>query len=206
MHPDRGPHSVRIGRLRLLFACGLAAALAAVTVARAAAPTAAAVTAEADRLGSAASVSAKLARRIAPEAGGLAHALPRVLGRLGSLREPTATTEEQLRAALGQMQQMSSLAYDPHYLPALVAVGRAYLAATGSDPLTGTAVDPEYAGLGREIFRASSDLKRGAARAARLSHEVKSLSRELTGQRRRAARLAAALHRLTSDRAGRPRS
>jgi hypothetical protein len=205
MHSDRGHHGVNITRLRLLFACGLAAALAAVTVARAAAPTPATVAAEADRLGSATSVSAKLARRLAPEAGGLAHALPGVLGRLDSLREPTATTEEQLRVALGQMQQMSALAYDPHYLPALLAVGRAYLAATGSDPLSGTAVDPEYTGLGRELSRAGSDLKRGAARATRLSHEVKSLSRELARQKRRAARLAGALQRL-STRAQRSRS
>lgn len=205
MHSDRGHPGTKITRVRLLFACGMVAVLAAVTVARAATPTPATVAAEAGHLSSATSVSAGLARRLAPEAGGLAHSLPGVLRRLDSLHEPIATTEEQLRLALGQLQQMSALTYDPHYLPALLAVGRAYLSATGSDPLSGTAIDPEYTGLGRELSRAGSDLKRGAARATRLSHEVKTLSRELTRQKRRAARLAGALQSL-STRAGRPRS
>lgn len=205
MHSDRGQHGARITRLRPLLACGMVAALTAVTVARAAAPTSSTVAAEADRLSSATNASARLAHRLAPEAGGLAHALPGVLARLDSLHEPTATTEEQLRVALGQLQQMSTLASDPHYLPALLAVGRAYFAATGSDPLTGTAVDPEYAGLGRELSRAGSDLKGGTERAARLSREVGSLKRELTKQKRRAARLAAALQSL-GTRPGRPRS
>lgn len=205
MHLDRGHTGARANRLRLILVASLLAALAAVTIARAATPTPATVAAEASGLSSATSASAGLARRLAPEAGGLAHSLPGVLGRLESLHEPTTTTEEQLRVALGQLQQMSVLTYDPHYLPALLAVGRAYLSATGSDPLSGTAVDPEYTGLGRELSRAGSDLKRGAARAARLSHEVKSLSLELTRQKRRAARLAGALQSL-STRAGRPRS
>jgi hypothetical protein len=116
--------------------------------------------------------------------------------RVDSLRQPAATTEEQLGIAFGQIQQMTALAYDPHYLPALVAVGRAYVAASGTDPLTGTMVDPEYGGLGRELTGSAAALHRAAGHSAQLSRTVRSLTAKLAAERRRSTQLAKAHDRL----------
>jgi len=196
MAPDRGNH-VDPRRALGILASFLILALAIATLARAASPTPAGTATEAAGLSAALAGSTRLARtRLAPEARALAKALPRAADRIDSLRQPAATTEEQLGIALGQLQQMTVLAYDPHYLPALIAVGRAYFAASGTDPLTGTAVDPEYAGLERELVGSATALRRDASRGAQLSRTVRSLTAKLSFARRRSARLAAALDRL----------
>lgn len=114
----------------------------------------------------------------------LARQLPREARSLTELREPAATTQAQLGIALAEMRQMSALA-DPHYLPALIAVGRAHLAASGRDPLTGTAVNPEYAGLEAELAGTAGRLAAGAAKARRLSRGVVRLRRDLRRSERR---------------------
>lgn len=193
--PSRAVTGARQSRL-LLAAAALAVALASAAIAQAA-PNPTSLSSEANALTSSLSAAAQLTKRqLAPGAAGLARGLPGQAERLESLHQPAATSEEQLRLALGQMQQMSPLPYDPHYLPALIAVGRAHLAATGTDPLSATFVNPEYAGLGNELARGASALRRSAGRAAQLSRQVKSLSRELAAEKRRAARLARALKRL----------
>jgi hypothetical protein len=203
MASDRGNH-VDPRRALGILASFLILALPIATLARAAAPTPAGTATEAAALSAALAGSTRLARtRLAPEARALARALPHAADRIGSLRQPAATTEEQLGIALGQLQQMTVLAYDPHYLPALIAVGRAYFAASGTDPLTGTAVDPEYAGLGRELAGSAAALGRDASHGAQLSRTVRSLTTKLSLERRRSAQLAAALDRLR--RSGSPR-
>lgn len=192
----RQPSPSRRWRLLLLAAVAVILPPAVLTQA-AAAPSASSTALGAERLSSALDGAAGLARsRLGPGASGLARALPPIARRLGSLREPAATTEEQLRVALAELQQMSPLRPDPHYLPALIAVGRAYSAASGSEPLTGAALDPEYAGLGPEVDWARAAVSRSAARAARLSRDVRSLAAELSREKRRAARLARALKQL----------
>lgn len=201
MAVDRGDRGgawrapLALAPLLALFTLLLLAPLAA--PARAAAPTAAGTANEAAGLSAALAGSAQLARtRLGPEARALAKSLPRLAGRVDSLRQPAATTEEQLGIALGQLQQVTALAYDPHYTQALVAVGRAYFAATGTDPLTGSAVDPEYAGLGRELSGSAAGLRRRAKHSAELSRTVRSLTARLSLERRRSAQLATALQRL----------
>jgi len=196
MSPDRSHRAgARCGRP--LAAAVFCLALVMAALAQAASPTAAGTASDAARLSSAIAGSARLARvRLGPEASGLAGELPKAAKQLDSFLGPAATTEEQLSVALGQLQQMSVLSYDPHYLPALMAVGRAYVAASGTEPLTGTALDPEYAGLGRELAAGRSALARSSAHAARLSQDVKSLAAELAREKRRAAHLAGALDRL----------
>lgn len=194
---DRGgtriAHRVPVPLLLALLALALLAA----TPARAIPPTAASAANEAAGLGAALAGSAQLTRtRLGPEARALAKSLPRLAGRVDSLRQPAATVEEQLSIALGQLQQMTMLVYDPHYSPALIAVGRAYFAASGTDPLTGTAVDPEYAGLGRELTGSAAALHRQASHSAQLSRTVRSLTARLSLERRRSAQLATALERL----------
>ena len=56
---------------------------------------------------------------------------------------------------------------DPHYLPALVAAGRAYVAVSGQDPLTGTTINPDYLGLEPELAANVARLGRSAERRRR---------------------------------------
>jgi hypothetical protein len=180
-----------------VLAAFLLAALALAALARAASPTPAGTAADAAGLSAELVAPSRLARtQLSPEARALAKALPRMAKRVDSLRQPAATTEEQLGIAFGQIQQMTALAYDPHYLPALVAVGRAYVAARGTDPLTGTMVDPEYGGLGRELTGSAAALHRAAGHSAQLSRTVRSLTAKLAAERRRSTQLATALDRL----------
>lgn len=204
MGADRSHRGAGAGRALAALTGFLGLALAGAALALAAPPTPAGVAGEAAGLSTALEGSTRLVRtRLAPEARALAKGLPRTADRIGSLRRPAATTEEQLSIAFGQLQQMSAVADDPHYLPALLAVGRAHLAASGTDPLTGIAVDPEYAGLGNELAAGDAALQRAAARAGRLSRATRALTKRLAEERRRSARLATALDRLRREAARR---
>src|SRR5690554_2801321 len=140
-------HRQAAGPSRLLLPIA-AFTLALSALASAAVPSPGENAGQARQLSSAISDAVEQARtRLSPDANAVAKTLPQAVERIDSLQQPAATTEEQLSVALGQLQQMSTLTYDPHYLPALLAVGRAYMAASGADPLTATAVDPEYTGL-----------------------------------------------------------
>lgn len=126
----------------------------------------------------------------------LARALPDAAGRLEALREPARTAQAQAGTALDQLRQMSALTYDPHYLPALVAAGRAFVAVSGRDPLTGTVIDPEYTGLDEELAGNAYGLRRSGAEGAELAGEVKRLGRRLRSAERRSRDLEARLRRL----------
>ncbi len=134
-------------------------------------------------------LAARVRRSLRPSASRLAGTIPAEAQRLEALSGPSATTEAQVGIALDQLQQMSALRVDPHYLPALVAVGRAYLAATGADPLTGTALDPSYSGLGAELTASALAVRQRAKEAAELSTRIERLSKALAGSKRRARRL-----------------
>jgi hypothetical protein len=152
---------------------------------------------EAGRLRSDLDRIARLAERgVRPLSLRLTQQLPAEAKRLQRLREPASTAVTQIRVALDELRQMSALRLDPHYLPALVAAGRAFVAASGQDPLTGTAVNPEYPGLESELTAGEAHLGRDASGAAKLSTRVKRLSQALTRARRRASRLEHRVHRL----------
>jgi hypothetical protein len=154
---------------------------------------------EAGRLRSDLARMTKLARRgVWPPAQRLTRQLPGEAERLQRLREPASTATAQIRLALDELRQMGALTFDPHYLPALVAAGRAYVAASGQDPLTGTAINSGYAGLEPELAASEARLGRGAADAAGLLARVKRLTRALARSRRRAGRLE---HRVNRPRA-----
>jgi hypothetical protein len=141
-------------------------------------------------------------RRLRPPAERLGRDLPLEAGRLDRLSGPAATVEGQLTLALAELERMSALTYDPHYLPALVAVGRAFLAATGQDPLTRTQVNPEFAGLGVEIAAGAAGLDGDAQAASRVSRGVRSLSRARARSRHRARSLERLLERARGSEAG----
>jgi hypothetical protein len=108
---------------------------------------------------------------------------------LESLSDPAGVTEQELAVALAELRQMRALVPDPHYLPALVAVGRAYVAATGDDPLTGTPLRPEYTGLEQELATTSEQLGHMAEDAHELRRDVRRLRGRLADARRLARRL-----------------
>jgi hypothetical protein len=162
--------------------------------------------AEAESLRTALGETTALAqRRIKLPARRLAAELPGEASRLSGLRDPARTVEAQLGVALGELQQMSALAVDPHYLPALIAVGRAHSAATGRDPLTGTTINPEYLGLERELAASATQLEAAAGEGGRLAAAVRQLVRELARSKRRARSLKRAIERSDAREARRER-
>jgi hypothetical protein len=192
----RGPLS-RLRRVLILGALGALLASAAAVPVLAVSGDAT----ETGRLNSDLVRAAKLNNRgVRPPARRLARELPDDAKRLGELREPAATARDEAGIALDELRQMSAPAtLNPHYLPALVAAGRAFLAAGGRDPLTRTAIDPAYAGLEAELALREARLRKAATDAAKLSARARSLSRALARARRRARRLERQLRR---ERAG----
>jgi RND superfamily putative drug exporter len=79
---------------------------------------------------------------------------------------PAQTTEEQLKAALAQLEGMTVGKSDPNYAAALDAVRKATAAVSGTDPVTGAPYDPvpetpevePYAGLPAELIGLSERL------------------------------------------------
>lgn len=115
----------------------------------------------------------------------LARELPTDAAQLQALREPAATTQSQVGIALDELRQMGAPAdLDPHYLPALVAAGRAYVAASGQDPLTRTAIDPEYTGLEAELATSEARLERSAGDAHAVAAGIRRLERRLADAQR----------------------
>jgi hypothetical protein len=152
---------------------------------------------EIGRLHSALARMAKLtSHRLLPPASRLAGDLPADADRLDRLREPASTAETQVGIALGELQQMSALTYDPHYLPALVAAGRAFVAISGQDPLTRTAINPEYLGLEHELAADTSRLQTSGRDAAAALRGIRRLNRELIRSKRRAGQLERKLRRM----------
>jgi hypothetical protein len=135
-------------------------------------------------------------RRLRPPALRLARDLPVGASRLNGLREPASTVEGQLSAALDELGQMNALTYDPHYLPALLAVGRAFAAASGKDPLTKTTINPDYLGLQSELAGSATRLDVAAGDAGTLSRGVKRLTRALIRSQRSARLLERRIERI----------
>lgn len=191
-HRERRRAGPRSLFLPLCVSLGLLLAAAAV-----AAPPLATDAREAALLDSSLQRSAAIAeRQVQPLARRLAQGLPGSAEELRALREPAATTQEQVKVALDELRQMSIAAsLDPHYLPALLAAGRAFLAASGQDPLTRTTVNPDYLGLERELAASQARLAGSARVGEKLAARVRQLTRQLAGARRRADRLALQLRR-----------
>ena len=71
--------------------------------------------------------------------------------KLPELIAPAKVAEEQLKAAVQQLQEMTVGRSDPHYGPALEAVSKASAAVGGTDPISGQPYAPGYAGLPTEL-------------------------------------------------------
>ena len=180
--------------LLLPLCASLAVLLAGAAVA---APTLSSATREARGLDSSLTgISKLLERQVRPLSRRLAQGLPAEAERLKALREPASTTQDQVKVALDELRQMGIPAtLDPHYVPALLAAGRAFLAASGQDPLTRTTVNPDYLGLESELAASEARLAGSAGVAARLAARARRLDLSLARTRRRADRLARILRR-----------
>jgi hypothetical protein len=141
-------------------------------------------------------------RAVKPPTAQLARDLPAATKRVERLREPASTAQAQIGIALDELRQMKSLVVDPHYLPALTAAGRAYLAISGNDPLTRTTVNPDYRGLEPELAAEAASLGGSAAAAKKASDRVERLTRLLVRAKRRARRLERRVGRLRRAGAG----
>jgi len=141
---------------------------------------------------------AKLANRgLRPPAQSLARGLPGIGESLDRLREPAGAAQAQVGIALAELRQMNAVTtLDPHYMPALVAAGRAYVAVSGQDPLTRTAINPDYRGLETELADNTTWLAGSATRAGKLSQRVKRLTRSLIRAKRRARKLERRIGRM----------
>jgi len=183
--------------LLLLLSASIAVLLAGAAVA---APVMSSGPGEAGRLESSLARIARLAdRQVRPMARRLAQRLPAGAEDLQALREPARTTQDQVKVALDELRQMSiSATLDPHYLPALVAAGRAFVAASGQDPVTLTTIDPDYLGLESELAGSEARLAASARAAAKLSARAGRLTRALTRTRRLASRRARLLRQETA--------
>ena len=68
-----------------------------------------------------------------------------------SLQAPAQAADEQLKAALAQLESMTVGKDDPNYAAALAAVRQAAAALSGTDPATGQPYAEGYAGLPAEL-------------------------------------------------------
>jgi hypothetical protein len=161
---------------------------------------------EAGRLYVALIRAGKLAGRgLRPPAQRLARELPEETRGLSALREPASTAQDQLGIALGELREMNAPAtLNPHYLPALVAAGRAFVAVSGQDPLTRTTINPDYVGLEAELAASEERLSRSAENAGKLSARLDRLTQALSRAKRRARRVEREVRRLQRGDSGPP--
>jgi putative drug exporter of the RND superfamily len=88
--------------------------------------------------------------------------------RLAELYPPLSATEDQLAAALGALQRMTTGRGDPEYATAVRAVEEASRQLGGTDPRTGEQADPSYEGIEAGIESAAGQFDVGRYLAARL--------------------------------------
>ena len=77
------------------------------------------------------------------------------------LQGPAQVADEQLKAALAQLDAMTVGKGDPNYAAALAAVRQATAAVSGTDPATGQPYAEGYAGLPAELTALAGRPRRG---------------------------------------------
>jgi len=99
--------------------------------------------------------------------------------RLPHLQEAAKVADEQLKAALQQLDAMTVGKSDPNYGPALEAVRRASAAVSGSDPVSGQPFAPEYAGMPSELGAMQTELAAATDEAEEARRWIQSTIRQL---------------------------
>jgi len=116
--------------------------------------------------------------------------LPRLLA-------PAKEADQQLRAALAQLQGMTVGKEDPNYAPALEAVNRALAAVSGTDPRTGLPYAEGYTGLPAELEALQARLLEDVEEAHQVSGWASSTLVGLKKLSNSAKRLHDGLNRIT---------
>jgi putative drug exporter of the RND superfamily len=88
---------------------------------------------------------------------------------LPRLRPPAEEAEAQLKTALAQLEGMTTGKADPNFAAALAAVQRALAAVSGTDPASGAAYAPDYAGLPTELGALEARLVEDAEEAQQVT-------------------------------------
>ncbi|HEX6667445.1 MAG TPA: MMPL family transporter [Solirubrobacterales bacterium] len=88
---------------------------------------------------------------------------------LPRLQSATGVADEQLKAALAQLQGMTTGQADPNYGPALEAVRRALAAVSGTDPVSGQPFAAGYTGLPTELEALRQRLLLDAEKSAKVT-------------------------------------
>lgn len=94
---------------------------------------------------------------------------------LPKLIAPAKVAEEQLKAALAQLQGMTVGKSDPNYAASLEAVRQASAAVSGTDPVSGAPYAPEYAGLPTELEALQTTLTEELHEAKEVTHWLQSM-------------------------------
>jgi putative drug exporter of the RND superfamily len=88
---------------------------------------------------------------------------------LPRIRPPAEDAEAQLKTALAQLEGMTTGKTDPNFAAALAAVQRALAAVSGTDPASGAAYAPDYAGLPTELRALEARLVEDAEEARQVT-------------------------------------
>jgi putative drug exporter of the RND superfamily len=130
-------------------------------------------------------------------------------GTVPALKAPAQVADEQLKAALAELDAMTVGKGDPNYPAALAAVRRAAAAVSGTDPGSGLPYAEGYAGLPAELTALQVGLEEDVSEAQQVTswlvtgvHELKRLS-SLAGRLSDAAQRLVAADRKLADEAER---
>ncbi len=117
---------------------------------------------------------------------------------LPKLIAPAKVAEEQLKAALAQLQGMTVGKEDPNYGATLDAVRRATAAVTGTDPVGNTPYAPEYSGLPAELEALQARLLEDVEESKHVTAWLKSTLINLKKLSNAAERLSDGLNEISS--------
>ena len=115
---------------------------------------------------------------------------------LPSLLGPAKVADEQLKAALAQLQGMTVGQSDPNYAAAVEAVREAAAAVSGTDPVSGAPYAPEYAGLPTELEAMQARLLEDVYLSKEVTNELKSLLNSLEKLSNASERLTKGLYEI----------
>jgi RND superfamily putative drug exporter len=114
------------------------------------------------------------------------------------LQAAAKVADEQLAAALQQLNGMTTGKSDPNYGPALEAVRKATAAVSGIDPATGQPYAPEYAGLPTELTALQARLLDDAEEAQEVSRWIASEANHIDALANGAKQLSEGLYKISA--------
>jgi RND superfamily putative drug exporter len=121
-----------------------------------------------------------------------------VNAKLPQLIAPAQVADEQLKAALAQLQGMTVGKSDPNYNAALDAIRRATAAVSGTDPVSGTPYAPEYGGLPTELVTLQSTLLKDYEETKQITDWLVSTLAEMTKVSNGSKKLTEGLYKIHS--------